>query len=164
MFLLNYLEPLRNALRIFTAERTPHQLALGCSLGMLIGILPKGNLLAVAATVLLFALRVNLGTGLTAIFLLSAIGTHLDQLTHGLGVRLLRTPAVYAFLSWSYQFPLVPWTSLNNTVVIGSLLLGLVLLYPVYHVSRAACEWLTPICHRLRRRWTRTASTPAGQP
>ena len=72
MFGLRYLQPLRNLLRIFTAERTPHQLALGATIGMLIGVLPKGNLLAATATFLLFALRVNLGTGLTTAFLISS--------------------------------------------------------------------------------------------
>jgi uncharacterized protein (TIGR03546 family) len=112
----------------------------------------------------MFTLRVNLGAGLTAIFLVSLCGTHFDLLAHGIGVRLLQTPRVYDFLSWCYQAPFVPWTSLNNTVVIGSLTLGLSLLYPVYHVIRAAAEWLVPVYHQLRRRRAVSASTPAESP
>jgi uncharacterized protein (TIGR03546 family) len=152
MSLLQYFKPLRNLLRIFTAERSPHQLALGLALGVLIGILPKGNLLAASATFLLFALRVNLGMGLTAIFLVSLMAPDLDRLTHGIGTRVLQVPAVYALLSRSYDLPLVPWTSLNNTVVVGSLLLGLLLMYPTYHIGRSLFELLIASYGRWRHR------------
>ena len=159
MFGLRYLRPLRNLLRVFAAERTPHQLALGAAIGLLIGVLPKGNLLAVTATFLLFALRVNMGIGLTTAFLISLLGPSLDQLTHGIGVRVLQTPLVYGLLSHGYQLPLVPWTSLNNSIVVGSLLLGLTLVYPTYHLSRQLAERVLPLLRRLRRRPS-VATTP----
>jgi hypothetical protein len=34
--------------------------------------------------------------------------------------------------------PLVPWTAMNNSVVVGSLVLALALFYPVYRLA-----WLT---------------------
>jgi uncharacterized protein (TIGR03546 family) len=39
--------------------------------------------------------------------------------------------------TWSafYQLPIVPWTRLENTVVMGSLCLGLLLAIPIYSIS-----------------------------
>jgi uncharacterized protein (TIGR03546 family) len=158
---LNYWRPLRNALRIFSADNSPRQLAAGVALGMLIGVLPKGNLLAASAGILLFTSRANLGSGLTTAFFVSLFGTHLDPLTHGVGVRLLRTPAVYWLVARAYQWPLVPWTSLNNSVVLGSLTLGAVLLFPTYHVSHGVADWLAAALARRRGRRHR-APVPAA--
>ncbi len=152
MFRLRHVLKLRSLVRIFAADRTPHQLALAVALGMLVGVLPKGNLLTLFATVLLFGLRVNLGTGLATAFLISLAGSDLDRLTHGIGVRVLQTPAVYEVLRRGHQLPLIPWTSMNNTVVVGSLVLGLLLLYPTYHISRLSAEALIPRLRRFRRR------------
>ncbi len=159
MYGLQYFRPLRNLLRVFAAERSPHQLAMGVAIGILIGVLPKGNLLAAGAAMLLFALKVNLGTGLSTAFLISLVGTDLDRLTHGIGVRILQTPAIYWALSRAYQLPLVPWTSLNNSVVVGSLVLGVALLYPAYRISHWTAQRLLPLLERWRRR-RQLAATP----
>jgi uncharacterized protein (TIGR03546 family) len=138
-------------LRIFSAERSPRQLAWGIAIGMMVGLVPKGNLLAVGLAMLLFGLRVNLGMGLTAVFLVSLVGPMTDQLSHGIGMRVLRTPWIYRLLAAAYELPLVPWTSLNNTVVLGSVILGGVLCYPTFHVSHRVAEQLQPVWRRLRR-------------
>jgi hypothetical protein len=39
---------------------------------------------------------------------------------------------------------LVPWTHFNNSVVLGSLLLGIALLYPVYRLSEPRFEKYAP--------------------
>jgi hypothetical protein len=93
------------------AQDTPRQLAWGLALGMMIGLVPKGNLLAVVLSMVLW-------------------------------LRL-------------YRLPLAPWTSLNHGVVMGSLILGLVMLYPCYRLS-------LPLFARYlawrRRRWTSDAT------
>ncbi|MCP4194373.1 MAG: TIGR03546 family protein [Planctomycetaceae bacterium] len=133
--IFRYFKPIRDLLRIFSHENSPRQLALAIALGLIIGLLPKGNLIAVSLTILMFTLRVNLGAGLTTTFLVSLFASGLDPLTHAIGLRVLGHPSSYAHLSAWHQLPVVPWTSLNNTVVIGGLLLGIALFYPVYHLA-----------------------------
>lgn len=153
---LRYIQPLRNILRIFSYENSPRQLALAIALGTMIGLLPKGNLIAVGLTILLFAVRVNLGAGLSVIFIISCLSTYLDPLTHGLGVRLLSHPLLHRFLAQSYELPIVPWTALNNSVVIGALLLGIALFYPIYHLSESLFRFLAS-----RRATTRKTTADA---
>ena len=124
----------------------------------MIGLLPKGNLIAVGLTIFLFAVRVNLGAGLSVIFLVSCLSPYLDPLTHGLGVRVLSYPVLHRFLAQSYELPIVPWTSLNNSVVIGALLLGIALFYPIYRLRESLFRFLAR-----RRAATRTATAdPVG--
>ncbi len=145
MSALEYVNPIYNALRILSKDRTPRQLAMAVALGMMIGLLPKGNLLAAGFTVMLLTLRVNLGVGLTTAFLVTLFSGTIDPLTHGIGLRMMRNPTVYPLLSQLHQWPVVPWMSLNNSVVLGSFVLGIGLFYPTYHGSERAFQRLMPV-------------------
>jgi len=46
---------------------------------------------------------------------------------------------------WFYELPLAPWTDFNNTIVMGSLILGLLLFYPTYRLTRPLFEKYTPL-------------------
>ena len=148
---LDYLNPLRNLIRIFSKDRTPRQLALGIALGMMVGLVPKGNLIAVVLATLLFGLKINLGLGLTTAFFITLIGPAADRVSHGLGAFALKTPWVYQSLEQGFQLPVVPWTSLNNTIVLGSTMLALLLFYPTYHVCERTATALQPVVRRWRR-------------
>jgi uncharacterized protein (TIGR03546 family) len=153
MEFLEYFRPIRNLLRVFGRDRSPHQLALAIAIGMMIGLIPKGNLIAVIFSVALLALRVNLGAGLTVAFAVSMFSPQLDRLTHGVGVRLLKMPAFHEQMVQIYQWPVVAWSSLNNTAVLGGVITGSLLFYPTYHISRGLiCRWL-PVWQRIHDRW-----------
>ena len=69
---------LRNVVRSLLAGTAPGQLAAGFTIGMIIGVLPKSNLIALSLCVLLFSLRCNKGLGLVAAVAFSFVG-HLDR-------------------------------------------------------------------------------------
>jgi uncharacterized protein (TIGR03546 family) len=143
--------PLRYLLKPLTAAPAPRQIALGFALGMLVGLVPKGNLIAVALATVLLAANANLGVGAMAVCCFSWIGWLLDPASHAIGAALLFADPLIPFWSWLYHLPLAPWLALNNTVVLGSLMLGLVLAYPVYRAARQLAEWSLPRLHeRLR--------------
>ena len=154
MLALRYLQPLRNLLRVFSRERSPRQIAGAVALGLCIGLLPKGSLLVAVVTCLLFSLRVNLGVGLLVAFCVSLLSPYLDPLTHGIGVRLFQMPAVYHTIQRVYDWPVVPWTSLNNTVVLGGACLAVVLFFPAYHLTETSVSRVQPLVRdwRARRR------------
>jgi uncharacterized protein (DUF2062 family) len=64
--LSNVARPLRRAARALVAGDWSRQLAAGFALGMVVGLVPSGHLIAVSLCVLLFSLRVNKGLGLAA--------------------------------------------------------------------------------------------------
>ncbi len=114
---------------------TPRRLALGLACGLLLGLLPKGNLLAVAIAAIVFATRINLPVATAVALLVSLVGTWLDPVANWLGRGVLQQPWLAPFWRWLYALPLAPWTSFNNTVVMGHFLIGLALLYPAYRLS-----------------------------
>jgi uncharacterized protein (TIGR03546 family) len=134
------LGPIRIVVKALMSESSPRQLALGFAMGMVIGLVPKGNLIAVALMMILGASRVNVGVGMFSAFLFSWAGTVTDQWTHEIGWWLLQLPALQSFWTQAYNTPIVPWTAFNNTIVLGSLTLGLALFVPVYFLSRPFFE------------------------
>ena len=120
---------------------SPRLLAFSLALGMVLGLMPKGNLLAVLVSMVLFASRSNLAVAMISALLFSYVGPWADPLTDRLGAALLNWPVLRPTWMWLHSQPLVPWTSFNNTVVLGSLTLGLLLFYPVYRVVWSFFAW-----------------------
>lgn len=138
------LRPFRFLAKAVTSENAPRQLAWGFALGVLIGLVPKGNLIAVALMMILGATRVNLGAGMLAAFIFSWVGMLTDPLTHRVGLAILEIESLRPFYMSLYNLPLVPWTHFNNSIVLGSLLLGIALLYPVYRLTEPQFEKYAP--------------------
>ena len=141
MFLIR---PLRFLAQSLMIDATPRQLAWGFSLGMVIGLVPKGNLTAILLMALLGSLRVNLAAGALGIFIFTWVGMLLDPISHRLGFFLLTRESLAPLWIALYDTNLVPWTAFNNTVVLGSTLIGLILLYPVYSQLRPLLEKIPP--------------------
>ncbi len=140
------LRPLRFLAQALLLDATPRQLAAGLALGMLIGLVPKGNLIAISLMALFCALRINLAAGTAAIALFAWVGMSLDPISHRVGHYLLTHQTLLPFWESLYAIKFVPWTDFNNTVVLGSTVIGLALIAPVYALSR-------PVFARFAPRW-----------
>ena len=133
---------LRRTVHGLVAGDSPPQLAAGFTLGMIIGLVPKGNLIAVSLCVLLFSLRVNKGLAVLAAVIFSVASPMADTFSHKLGLCVLTIDSLQVSYASVWNMPLGPWLGFHNTVVTGSLLLGLYLAYPVYWSVCAACAWM----------------------
>lgn len=153
-----FLRPLRLLVRALVADNSPNQMAAGLALGLMIGLVPKGNLLAIGLMLLMGAVRVNLGVGMLTAFCVSWLGLLIDPLTHQIGGTLLRHPALQAVWTDCYSLPVLPWTKFNNTVVLGSFVLGIGLFLPAFFISRPLFAKYTPDCaERLQKMKVGTA-------
>lgn len=135
-------KPLRYLVAALRGLSSPRQVALGIALGMLVGLVPKHNLTAVALATVLFSLRVNLPAASGAILLFTWVGHLLDPVADRVGLALLASADLRPYWRWLFEQPLVPYTGLNNTVVVGQLALGLALCYPAYHLTKLAVQFL----------------------
>ena len=138
------LRPFRLFFKALVVDATPRQMAFGLALGVLVGLVPKGNLLAIGLMMLLCSLRVNLGVGLATVFATSWAGMLLDPITHRIGEFLLKSDALKPLWETMYDTALLPWTDFNNTVVLGSFVLGAGAFLPLYFLSRPIFGLLTP--------------------
>ncbi|HTN76481.1 MAG TPA: TIGR03546 family protein [Pirellulaceae bacterium] len=141
------LRPLTSLLMAMLEEESAALLAASLTFGMLLGFIPKDNLLAVALGVMLLALRFNLTIATTSAAVFSAIAVVLDPIADALGRAVLTHPQLDHFWSTLYELPLAPWTRFHNTVVMGSLLLALALATPVYLSTRYLIVQYRPWLH-----------------
>src|SRR5437773_12534092 len=77
---------LRKLARALLSGNAPGQLAAGFTIGMMIGLVPKGNLIALSPCVLLFSTRGNKALGLAAAVAFSFVGAWTDPFAHRLGL------------------------------------------------------------------------------
>jgi len=128
-----WIQILSNFFKILRAGQTPRQVAGGFALGSLAGFSPVFTLQGILLWVIILAFDVNLSAALLA-FTLSALVTYLvDPLFHELGYYLLvSVDALRPFWTGLYNAPLAPLTRFNNTLVLGSLVGGIVLSPAVY--------------------------------
>ena len=141
LFTLKLLNNLRKAI---AGRRYPHQLAGGVALGVLLGIIPLGNLLALFVLLVVLCFRVN-----HAIAAIVAVATcfgavHLDPYSHAVGQYVLSNPTGNQIATRAWALPLIPWTDLNNTVVLGSFLIGLLAVPPIFAITLPIFRLLAP--------------------
>jgi uncharacterized protein (TIGR03546 family) len=134
MFLL--LRPVRLLLRAMVLDSTPAQMSLGFAAGVMIGLVPRGNLLAIVLAFVLAATRLNLGIAALGALLAALIGSQFDTVFDQLGWMILSRPELADVWTWMYSQPLLPWTSFNNSVVMGSFVTGLLLFLPLHFCTR----------------------------
>ncbi len=147
---------MRPVRRLFASADASHQVAVGCTLGMLIGLLPKDNLLILMLAILLVSLPAHKIAGLLALGVFSLVGRAIDPLAHQLGGMVLLWEPARPLHIWLYNLPLSPWLALNHSIVLGQFMLGCYLIYPTFwigqqltHVYQARLDrWI------LRYRWT----------
>ncbi|MGB7329148.1 MAG: TIGR03546 family protein [Rubripirellula sp.] len=121
--------------RAIAGRRYPHQLAWAVAFGLLLGIIPHGNLLAILLLVVVLSLKLNhAAAALTAIGV-SFIAARLDPISHEVGNYVLTHPDVTEVAQNAWALPLVPWMDLNNTVVMGSFVIGTAALLPVFMIT-----------------------------
>jgi len=130
--------------RAIVGRREPHQLAWGMALGVWLGTVPYGSVVALAILLFILSIRVNHGMMAVSAVVTSVIAARFDAQTHAVGKYILTHPHWAPQLSAAWQWPLVPWTDLNNTVVMGGLLLGLAAVVPTYLLSYPLFRYLAP--------------------
>ena len=147
------LKPLRLLLKAFVTESTPRQMSLGLALGVVVGLVPKGNLLAIALAILLAATRVNLAIAASAVVICTLASGSLDSVFDLIGGYVLSQPSLQSLWTSIYNTPFMPWTDFNNSIVMGSLLTGLALIWPVHRISHPLFEKYSGQFARQARRW-----------
>lgn len=146
------LKLLQSLVKALNSDGTPGQVAMGIALGLVFGLSPIASLhnLVVAAVALLTTVSIP------GVFLGWAIavplGFMLDPLFDRVGMALLTNDALTPLWVWVVNTPIVSLGRLNNTIVLGSLVIWLVALLPSYLVLRVlVARYRAHVLERLAR-------------
>lgn len=114
------------------ANTRPAEIAAGAAFGVLLALVPGGNLLWYALFVIAFLVRMNLAAMFLVLGLARLVVPFADPALDALGWLVLNLPALEPAFTTLAGLPVVPWTRFNDTVVMGGLVAGIVLWVPVF--------------------------------
>lgn len=132
-FLLNQLFQL---IKMLNSEVGTNQIASGLSLGFALGMSPFLSLQGILIMLLMLVFRVQFGAAFLSAFFFSFIAYLLDPIFHIIGDAVLYAPSLQGLWTTLYNMPLVPLTKFNNTVVMGSGVVGFILFIPLFFLFR----------------------------
>ena len=122
--------------KALNANVNPGEIAHAFSCGILLGLMPKDNLLWYLVFVFILFIRINKPMYLIMILIAATFSPVMDGLFDTVGYAFLTIPQFSGFFGWLLEVPFVGFTKFNNSVLMGSLLCGLVLYVPMYFLGR----------------------------
>ncbi len=116
----------------------PGEIAHAVSLGTLLAVMPKDNLLWVLLFVIILFVRINKGAFFISLILLGFLAPFCDVLIERIGYWALTLDFMQGAYAYCDTIPFVGWTKFYNTMVMGGLLFGLLIYIPVYFLTRVS--------------------------
>jgi uncharacterized protein (TIGR03546 family) len=125
-------------IKILRSAASPSQIAGGFILGFIIGMSPSVfSLFNFFLIFLIIILNVNIATALFSFALFAAISYLVDPVFHSLGYLMLADlQGLKGLWTFMYNAPFIPYTRFNNTVVMGSLTVSLLLIFPLFYLVK----------------------------
>lgn len=124
-----FLKLLKQIVVIFQTDISPNQVAWGFALGAILGLVPN-MFMKLVLFIVIMMFRVNVSAAFLAWAVYEILSFALDPLFDVVGYQILNIASLNGFYTWLYNLPVVPFTKFNNTVVMGSLVVGIMLIIP----------------------------------
>jgi uncharacterized protein (TIGR03546 family) len=132
-----WLEFFKKLIRILNADVAPGEIAGGMALGSIIGFSPFFCLHNIVVALLILLIRVNISTAIFSSVIFGLIGYLIDPIADSLGYYfLVEVDPLIPYWTKLYNLPIVPFFEFNNTVVLGSLVISILLLLPIFLLTR----------------------------
>ncbi len=133
MLVLKFLQTLFKAL---ASDGTPGQVAAGMALGLALGLTPIASLHNLLVVLLAMCTTVSMPGFMLGWALGVPLGFALDPLFHAVGMAILLDDRTAPFFIWAVNTPIVSLARLNNSIVLGSLVVWVVATAPAYLLFR----------------------------
>jgi|SRR6185312_3864640 len=123
--------------RLLNSDTGTNPLAAGLACGLILGFSPFLSLQTLIVLICCFFFRIQLGGALLSAFFFKFIAYLIDPISDPLGRSVLESSTLHPLFVSLYNIPFIPLTRFNNSVVMGSGLIGLILLVPAFFLFKA---------------------------
>lgn len=130
------LKQLFGFLKLLNSETGQNQIAAGIAAGFVLGMTPMMSLQTFLVFMVIFFFRVQAGAAFLAAFFFKFAAWLLDPVFHSVGSSILEQDSLQGLFTTMYNIPLLPLTRFNNSIVMGSGVVAIVLSPVVFFVSR----------------------------
>lgn len=121
--------------RIISSETEPGQISLGFAFALIAGLTTLVSLHNLLVLFLILVLRVNLSAFLFGLAFFSGVAYLLDPLFHRIGLAVLTAGSLEGLWTALYNSTIWRLERFNNSIVMGSLIVSVLLFVPFYLVS-----------------------------
>lgn len=122
-------------IKLLNSDTGNISIALGMTCGFILGMTPTLSLQSLLIFLILFFFRIQIGAALLAAFFFKFIAFILDPVFHSVGSKVLEMDSLQGIFTTLYNMPIIPYTRFNNSIVMGSAVVTLILSPFVYMAS-----------------------------
>ncbi len=115
-------------------------IALAIVLGLISGFLPTFTFINYVILFFVFIFRIPLGLYFASFTVFSLISYILDPIFNKIGYFILTFEPLKPLWTFLYNLPLVRWSGFNNTLVMGSLISGVIIGIVLYYVLNRSID------------------------
>jgi uncharacterized protein (TIGR03546 family) len=123
-------------LKLLNSDTGTNQLASGLAIGIVLGFSPFLSLQTFLVLFLILFFRVQIGAAFLSAFFFKFIAYLIDPVSDTLGRTLLESAALRPTWTLLYNMPIIPLTRFNNSIVMGSGVLGFILAIPFFFIFK----------------------------
>lgn len=118
--------------KALNSGQTPWQVTLALVLGMVMGLTPFSGVQTIVIIFLALLLNIHFGLFLVSATFFAGVGYLFDPLFESFGYSLLSASALKGFWTSMYNSGIMRLTYFNNTIVLGSSVIAILLALPLY--------------------------------
>ena len=145
------LKPLLKLINALSSNTHPGSIAHAFACGMLLGFLPKNNLLWYILFIFIMFIRIQRACFSLTIIIGSLIAPLLDPVFNDIGNWILTRETLIPAIAFLQEIPFVAFTKFHNSIVMGSLVFSLVAYIPFYARARVCIfMWRKYLAEKVR--------------
>lgn len=146
------LKAIAKLLGAISSNTRPGAIAHAVSCGVLLGFMPKDNLLWYILFIFILFMNIQRGAYALSILLGAAFTVFLDPLFDSVGYSILTVESMKPYYASLLDIPFVAFTKFNNTVVMGSFVCGVAAYIPLYVLARLfVWTWRKYLAEKVRK-------------
>lgn len=146
------LKAIAKLLGAISSNTRPGAIAHAVSCGVLLGFMPKDNLLWYILFIFILFMNIQRGAYALSILLGAALTVFLDPLFDSVGYSILTVESMKPYYASLLDIPFVAFTKFNNTVVMGSFACGVAAYIPLYVLARLfVWAWRKYLAEKVRK-------------
>ncbi len=119
-------------LKVLNSDDNPAQIALAVVFALVMGLTPLMSPHNILILLLVLFIRVNLSFFILSFVVFSGLAYLLDPLSNQLGAAVLHSEGLQTLWTGFYQSSFWRFMGYNNTLIMGSVCLSLIMAVPVY--------------------------------
>lgn len=114
-------------IKLLNSENGTNQIAVGIAAGFILGMTPALSLQTILVFLCIFFFRIQAGAAMVSAGFFAFAAFLLDPVFDAVGKQVLEVQALSGLFTTLYNMPIVPFTRFNNSVVMGSGVVSIIL-------------------------------------